>query len=603
MMGGGSDAQRREKGLLRDLDAPDLLHPALTRLLLLQELALAGYVAAVTFGGHVLAVGAHGLAGDDPLPYRRLHRYLELLARDQLFELLDERPAALLSFLAVDDGRERVHEFPRDQHLDLHQVRTLVLFRLVIVRGISSGAALQRVEEVRDHLRERQVIGELHPAGGDVLHADGGAAFLVTEAHHGPDVRFGRDDRRPHHRLPDLLEGLRQITRVRYLQSLAIDHELVLHARRGGDEVQVELSFEPLLDDLHVQEPQKAAPETESHPRTFGLEEQGCVVELQLRQGVPQPLELVTHGRVEAAKDCRERLRVARQRLGGGVVHSCNRVADAQSFDVLEAGDDVADLAGAQGRESGWFGRVATHFKKLELLLAPHRPDPVSLLQLAVEEAGKGDDSPVGIVVGVEDQGARLLSRGLRGRHPVNDSVEHAFNTFACLGGDLEYLLFVRAEQLHKLLGRGGYVGYGEVYLVEDGDDLQVVLHRQVQIGERLRLDALARVHDQERTLAGGYGARDLVGEVHVARGVYEVERPLAVASVVEEADGLGLDGYAPLALEVHGVQDLVHPFPLGYGIGRIRQPIREGALAVINVRDNAKVARMLDVFHPQSLT
>ena len=77
------------------------------------------------------------------------------------------------------------------------------------------------------------------------------------------------------------------------------------------------------------------------------------------------------------------------------------------------------------------------------------------------------------------------------------------------------------------------HVGYGEVYLVEDGDDLEVVLHRQVEVGEGLRLDALARVHDQQRPLAGRYGARDLVGEVDVARGVYQVQGPLAVAPLV----------------------------------------------------------------------
>src|SRR3712207_7037579 len=62
---------------------------------------------------------------------------------------------------------------------------------------------------------------------------------------------------------------------------------------------------------------------------------------------------------------------------------------------------------------------------------------------------------------------------------------------------------------------------------------------------------------------------RDLIGEVHVTGGVYEVEGPLAVVPVVDEAHGLGLDRYAPLALELHGVQDLVHPLPLGYGIDR----------------------------------
>src|SRR3712207_8387772 len=78
-----SDAQRRQEGLLRYLDAPHLLHPALARLLPLEQLPLARYVPTVALRGDVLAVGAHRLAGDDPPAHRRLHRDLELLARSE----------------------------------------------------------------------------------------------------------------------------------------------------------------------------------------------------------------------------------------------------------------------------------------------------------------------------------------------------------------------------------------------------------------------------------------------------------------------------------------------------------------------------------------
>ena len=180
----------------------------------------------------------------------------------------------------------------------------------------------------------------------------------------------------------------------------------------------------------------------------------------------------------------------------------------------------------------------------------------------------------------------------------VHDRVEDVHHALAGLGGDLQDLFLFHAEKLHEFLRDGRNVGYGEVYLVEDGDDLQVVLHRQVEVGERLGLYALARVHDEERSLAGCYGPRDLVGEVDVARGVDQVQVPLAVVPVVEDADGLGLDRDAPLALEVHGVEDLVHPLALGDGLRYVQQPVGEGALAVVNMRDYAEVARTLDVFH-----
>src|SRR5215210_3605697 len=84
-----SDAQRSQEGFLGYFYVTDLLHAAFAFFLLLQELAFAGDVATVAFGRYVLAVGAYGLAGDDALAHRGLYGNLELLAGNQLFELLD----------------------------------------------------------------------------------------------------------------------------------------------------------------------------------------------------------------------------------------------------------------------------------------------------------------------------------------------------------------------------------------------------------------------------------------------------------------------------------------------------------------------------------
>ena len=47
-------------------------------------------------------------------------------------------------------------------------------------------------------------------------------------------------------------------------------------------------------------------------------------------------------------------------------------------------------------------------------------------------------------------------------------------------------------------------LGAGQVDLVDDRDDLEVVLDSQVGVGERLRFDALRCVHEQQRALARG---------------------------------------------------------------------------------------------------
>ena len=67
-------------------------------------------------------------------------------------------------------------------------------------------------------------------------------------------------------------------------------------------------------------------------------------------------------------------------------------------------------------------------------------------------------------------------------------------------------------------------VGLRQVDLVHDRDDLEVVLDREVGVRERLRLDPLRRVDDEQRALARLQRARDLVGEVDVPGRVDQVQ-------------------------------------------------------------------------------
>src|SRR6266567_9426954 len=78
--------QHRQEGLLRNLDRAHLLHPLLSFFLFLQQLALAGDVAAVALGGHVLPQRADRFACDDFGADRRLDHHLEQLPRNQLLQ-------------------------------------------------------------------------------------------------------------------------------------------------------------------------------------------------------------------------------------------------------------------------------------------------------------------------------------------------------------------------------------------------------------------------------------------------------------------------------------------------------------------------------------
>ena len=47
----------------------------------------------------------------------------------------------------------------------------------------------------------------------------------------------------------------------------------------------------------------------------------------------------------------------------------------------------------------------------------------------------------------------------------------------------------------------------GKIDLVDDGDNLEPAVDGEVGVGQRLRLDALGGVHQQQRSLAGGQRA------------------------------------------------------------------------------------------------
>src|SRR5208282_3610764 len=115
------DLEQGQKSLLRNLDPPDLFHPLLAFLLLLEQLAFSRDIAAVTFGGDVLTQRLDGFTRDNLGADRGLNRDFEHLARDQLAHLFAHRPAPFVGLVAMHDNRKRVHHLAIDSKVRLNQ--------------------------------------------------------------------------------------------------------------------------------------------------------------------------------------------------------------------------------------------------------------------------------------------------------------------------------------------------------------------------------------------------------------------------------------------------------------------------------------------------
>ena len=154
------------------------------------------------------------------------------------------------------------------------------------------------------------------------------------------------------------------------------------------------------------------------------------------------------------------------------------------------------------------------------------------------------------------------------------------------------------ADDVGDLAGVAVGVGGGQVDLVEHRNDVQAAVQRQVQVGQRLRLDALGGVDQQHRAFAGLQRAGHLVGEVDVAGGVDQMQDEFisgvgAAGDLPRQPHVLGLDGDAALALDVHPVEVLGAHVPVRDDTGELQHPVGQRGLAVVDVGDDAEVPNL----------
>src|SRR5690606_21949357 len=96
----------------------------------------------------------------------------------------------------------------------------------------------------------------------------------------------------------------------------------------------------------------------------------------------------------------------------------------------------------------------------------------------------------------VEDQGAQgsIHFPGRRG-DALDDCREDLLDPDPGFGAGGDDIFRITAQQVHDIVGNFFRIGTREVHLVQHGDDLQVVVEGEVEVGNGLRLNALGGVH------------------------------------------------------------------------------------------------------------
>ncbi len=269
-------------------------------------------------------------------------------------------------------------------------------------------------------------------------------------------------------------------------------------------------------------------------------------------------------------------------------------VADLRLADILHAGDEVAHLADAEADRRLRFRRDDAHFQQLVGGPGGHHRDLLARRDFAVHHAHVRHHTPVDVVDGVENHCPRGRV-GVAGwsRHLAHHVIEQVGDALPRLARYPQDIAGLAADDVGDLGGVALGVGSGQVDLVEHRDDVQVAVEREVQVGQRLSLDALRGVDQQHRAFAGLQRAGHLIGEVDVARSVDQVQDIVGAVEVPGQPHVLGLDGDATLALDVHPVEVLGAHIPVRHDTGELQHPIRQRGLAVVDVGDDAEVPNL----------
>ncbi len=377
------------------------------------------------------------------------------------------------------------------------------------------------------------------------------------------------------------------------MHGVVFGRDFVRHVRRGGDQVEIEFAAQSFGHDLHVEQTEEAATESEAERHGgFRFVNQRRVVELELVERLTQLRELRVVDREQTRVDHRLRVTIALQRFRRGFLGGGDGVADLGLADVLGSGDHITDLARAQRLRRHHIGADHADLDRFVGHADAHHVQLLARAQLAIDHADVGDDAAIGVVDGVEDQCAgRRVGLARRRGDIGDDAVEQLPHALAGFAGDAQHVGGVAADEPRDLLGVLVGFGAGKIDFVQHGDDGQIMVDGHVEVRQGLRLDALRRIDEKHRSLACGQRAGHLIGEIDVSRRVDHAERVFGAVERPRHADGLRFDGDAAFLLDVHAVEEAIAHFSFRHDAAQLQYAVRHGGFAVIDMCDDAEIA------------
>ena len=94
-----------------------------------------------------------------------------------------------------------------------------------------------------------------------------------------------------------------------------------------------------------------------------------------------------------------------------------------------------------------------------------------------------------------------------------------------------------------------------QIDLIQYGKYVQIMIQRQIDIGQRLGFDSLRGIHHKNSAVTGRQTPGHLIVKIYMARRIDHIENIFfSILGLVYGTDGLGLNGNPAFPLQIHVV-------------------------------------------------
>ena len=250
-----------------DFDRADSFHPFFTSFLFFKEFALPRNVTTITLGQDILAQGFDVCPSHDFLSDSGLNGYFKLLTRNDFLELVYNQLTTLIGKFLVNDKAESINLVAIEENIHLHQLGRAILRNFIVKASIATSRGLELVKEVKDDFSKWDLIDDIDPIIIDIVHGHKVTTLALSQLHHRSDKFLGHHNLRLDIRLFNgiNLSRIRKLARIGHIQRGTIRHiDLIDNRWRRHNQINIELTLQALLNDIHVQQTQETTTETKS---------------------------------------------------------------------------------------------------------------------------------------------------------------------------------------------------------------------------------------------------------------------------------------------------------------------------------------------------